>query len=126
MIPSNRKSEMTHRIFALLALAIFATSASAFAKGDADAGKTKSATCQACHGPDGNAGIDPQYPRLAGQYADYIARALHEYKSGDRKNPIMKGFAATLSDADIDDLAAYYSTLPGSKLTDLHGHIGGE
>jgi cytochrome c553 len=101
-------------------------SAPAFAKGDAEAGKTKSATCPACHGPDGNAGIDPQYPRLAGQYADYIARALHEYKADGRKNPIMKGFAATLSDADIADLAAYYSTLPGSKLTDLHGHVGGD
>lgn len=117
---------MTFRIFAPLALAMFVASAPAFAKGDAEAGKTKAAPCQACHGPDGNAGIDPQYPRLAGQYADYIAKALHEYKSDDRKNPIMKGFATTLSDADIDDLAAYFSSLPGGKLTDLHGHIGGE
>ena len=69
-----------------------ATSASA--AGDADAGKAKAAACAACHGADGNAGIDPQYPRLAGQYHDYIAKALHEYKSGDRKNPIMAGFAS--------------------------------
>ncbi|HVT32166.1 MAG TPA: cytochrome c [Rhodanobacteraceae bacterium] len=126
MTESNRKPEMTFRLFAPLALALLVASAPASAKGDAEAGKTKSATCQACHGPDGNAGIDPQYPRLAGQYADYIARALHEYKTDNRKNPIMKGFATTLSDADIDDLAAYYSTLPGSKLTDLHGHVGGD
>lgn len=113
------------RLHAPLALALLLVAGAASAKGDIEAGKTKSATCAACHGPDGNAGIDPQYPRLAGQYADYIARALHEYKSDDRKNPIMKGFATTLSDADIDNLAAYYSSLPG-KLTDLHGHIEGE
>jgi cytochrome c553 len=126
MTESNRKSEMTFRIFAPLALALCLASTPAFAEGDADAGKTKSATCQACHGPDGNAGIDPQYPRLAGQYRDYIAKALHEYKSGERKNPIMAGFAGTLSDADIDDLAVYYSSLPGTKLTDLHGKVGGD
>jgi len=114
------------RLTVPLALAMFLTSGVAFANGDADAGKAKAASCQACHGLDGNAGIDPQYPRLAGQYADYIARALHEYKNDDRKNPIMKGFTTTLSDADIEDLAAYYSSLPGSKLVDLHGHISGE
>ena len=113
------------RLHAPLALALLLVAGAASAKGDIEAGKAKSATCAACHGPDGNAGIDPQYPRLAGQYADYIARALHEYKSDERKNPIMKGFATTLSDADIDNLAAYYSSLPG-KLTDLHGHIEGE
>ena len=125
MTESNRISAMK-RVFAPLMLALLMVSGAAFANGDADAGKTKSAPCQACHGPDGNAGIDPQYPRLAGQYEDYIARALHEYKSDDRKNPIMKGFASTLSDADIADLAAYYSSLPNGKLVDLHGHISGE
>jgi cytochrome c553 len=109
-----------------IVLALLLVSGMASAKGDAEAGKTKAAPCAACHGPDGNAGIDPQYPRLAGQYRDYIVQALHEYKKGDRKNPIMAGFAATLSDADIDDLAVYYSTLPDGKLTDLHGHIEGE
>ena len=109
-----------------IVLAVLLASGAASAKGDAEAGKTKAAPCAACHGPDGNAGIDPQYPRLAGQYRDYIVQALHEYKKGDRKNPIMAGFAATLSDADIQDLAQYFSTLPGGKLTDLHGHIEGE
>ena len=105
-------------------LAVF--TASAFASGDIEAGKTKAVVCQACHGADGNAGIDPQYPRLAGQYQDYMARALHEYKSGERKNPIMAGFAATLSDADIDNVTAYFSSLPGSKLVDLHGRVQGD
>ena len=121
MIEPNRIFA-TKRFTGPLALAMLLITGVASANGDAQAGKTKAVTCQACHGPDGNS-IDPQYPRLAGQYADYIARALHEYKSDDRKNPIMKGFASTLSDADIDDLAAYYSSLPGGKLVDLHGHV---
>ena len=82
--------------------------------------------CTSCHGPNLSQPIDPTYPRLAGQYADYLARALHEYKQGERKNPIMGGFAGTLSEADINDLAAYFSSLPGSKLTDLHGKIEGD
>jgi cytochrome c553 len=117
---------MTLRIFAPLAFAMCVASTSASAAGDAEAGKTKAASCAACHGPDGNAGIDPQYPRLAGQYRDYIVKALHEYKAGERKNPIMAGFATTLSDQDIDDVAVYFSSLPESKLTDLHGHVGGD
>ena len=65
-------------------------------------------TCVACHGTDG-VGITPQYPTLAGQHADYIERALTDYKKGGRKNPIMAGFAAQLSAADIKALASYYS-----------------
>jgi cytochrome c553 len=54
-------------------------------------------------------GITPQYPSLAGQYADYLERALKDYRDGGRKNPIMGGFVADLSDADIKALATYYS-----------------
>lgn len=108
----------------IMTLAVF--SVSALAKGDIEAGKAKAVVCQACHGADGNAGVDPQYPRLAGQYHDYLARALHEYKSGGRKNPIMIGFVATLSDADIENVAAYFASLPGSKLTDLHNRVQGD
>lgn len=64
--------------------------------------------CVACHGQDG-VGITPQYPTLAGQHADYLARALQEYKRGGRKNPIMSGFAATLTNEQIRELAEYYS-----------------
>jgi cytochrome c553 len=123
MTDSNRTSVMKRLLASLVLASIFVSAGALAAAGDADAGKTKSAPCQACHGPDGNAGIDPQYPRLAGQYRDYLAKALHEYKSGERNNPIKAGFAATLSDADIEDLAAYFSSLPGSKLTDLHGKV---
>ena len=118
---------MKRLIPTLLLTTLAVSAAPAFAaKGDVEAGKAKAVVCQACHGPDGNAGTDPQYPRLAGQYHDYISRALHEYKSGDRKNPIMAGFVTTLSDQDIDNLAAYYASLPGSKLIDLHGHMQGD
>ena len=116
------------RVYAPLVIAVLLYAGSASAEGDAKTGMALSQTkaCGTCHGDDGNAGSDPQYPRLAGQYADYIAKALHEYKTDERKNPIMKGFASTLTEADIENIAAYYSSLPGSKLTDLHGHIEGE
>ena len=94
--------------FALL-LGSLATAAHA---ADIAAGKEKSAACAACHGADGNS-TDPQYPRLAGQHASYLARALLDYRSGARKNPIMAGFAGGLSDADIDDLAAYFAAQNG-------------
>ena len=68
--------------------------------------------CQACHGADGNS-TDPQYPRLAGQHASYIERALSEYKGGDRSNPIMSGFAAGLSEQDVKDVAAWFSSQAG-------------
>lgn len=65
-------------------------------------------TCVACHGTDG-IGIIPEYPTLAGQHADYLERALTDYKNGSRRNAIMAGFAAQLSAQDIKQLAAYYS-----------------
>ena len=104
----------------LLACA-FAASPALAARGDIEAGKQKSLACQACHGTDGNS-IDPMYPRIAGQYADYLARSMQEYRNGGRKNAIMAGFAATLSDQDILDLSAFYSALPG-KLEDLSTHL---
>lgn len=114
------------RLIASVLITTFACSAgSAFAAADLEAGKAKAVVCQACHGQDGNAGTDPQYPRLAGQYHDYLARALHEYKSGDRKNPIMAGFAGTLTDQDIENLSMYFASLPG-KLGDLHGRVQGD
>ena len=73
--------------------------------------------CAACHAADGNS-TNAQYPRLAGQYHDYLARAMQEYKNGERKHAIMAGFVATLSDADIDKLARFYGDMP-TKLDDL-------
>jgi cytochrome c553 len=65
--------------------------------------------CVACHGKDG-VGLTADYPNLSGQHADYIKRALHDYKQGNRKNAIMPAFAGQLSEADIDAVAAYYSS----------------
>lgn len=84
-------------------------SGTALAGGDAEAGKAASATCAACHGADGNSTI-PTNPILAGQYESYLVQALKAYRSGDRQSAIMSGFAATLTDQQIADLAAYFSS----------------
>ena len=89
----------------------------ALAKGNAQNGKTKAAqVCAACHGADGNKPSDPTQPVLAGQYYDYLVRALTDYKIGRRNNPIMKGFAGQLSKKDIEDLAAWFA----SQKSNLH------
>lgn len=80
-------------------------------RGDAAAGKTKSTTCAACHGPDGNSSIS-LYPRLASQYEDYLRKVLRDYQTGARQNPIMKGMATPLSEQDVADLAAYFASQP--------------
>lgn len=72
--------------------------------------------CQACHGIDGNAPIADN-PKLGGQYADYLAKALRDYQSGLRKNPIMAGFVDKLSNQDIENLAAYYASQPAVVVT---------
>jgi cytochrome c553 len=87
---------------------------SAFA-GDAAKGREKAdQVCAACHGKDGNTPIDPSYPKLAGQHADYLVRVLLDYKSEQRKNAIMNAQAKDLSRSDIENLAAFYASLPGS------------
>jgi cytochrome c553 len=97
-----------------LAAALAAALLVAPAAGAADvaAGATKAKeVCAACHGLDGNS-TQPDYPKLGGQHADFLAKALRDYKSGQRKNAIMSGFAAGLSRQDIDNLAAYYAAQP--------------
>lgn len=80
---------------------------------DLAAGKEKASTiCAACHGADGVTAVDPSYPKLAGQYPDYLARALTDYKAGIRKNAIMAGMAATLTKEDVLNVSAYYASLP--------------
>ncbi len=96
-----------HSLAAAAALTLM--HAGAQAAGDIDAGKQKSAACAACHGADGNS-TNPAFPILAGQYQNYLVRALEDYKSGQRKNAIMAGIAATLSEQDREDLAAYYAS----------------
>ena len=91
---------------------LFAGSALA---GDPVAGEAKSKPCVACHGVDGNSATG-DFPRIAGQPADYLAKALRDYKSGARKNPIMAPQAANLSQRDMEDLAAFFSRKQGVTL----------
>ena len=99
------------RVFATAALVAAPLAASA---ADVAAGqKIADGQCAACHGKDGKTPVDPSYPKLAGQYGDYLANALLAYQNGERKNAIMAGIAKPLSRKDIENLAAYFSGLPG-------------
>mgnify|MGYP001821423173 FL=1 len=78
-------------------------------KGDIEAGKAKSASCAACHGADGNS-INPEWPKLAGQHEDYLLKQLNYFYGGERDNATMKGMVQGLSETDMENLAAYYSS----------------
>jgi cytochrome c553 len=93
-----------------------ATEATKAYVGNAEAGKAKSATCAACHGPDGNSLADT-YPKIAGQHASYIYKQLKDFKAGaasggkeGRNNAVMAGMVAALTDEDMHDLAAYFAS----------------
>lgn len=101
-----------------LLLALFLISAAVVAqeKGDPEAGKTKAVTCAACHGSDGNSAI-PMNPKIAGQHKGYLVKQLQEFKQAaqsegkeGRNNAIMNGMAMILSDQDMLDISAYYSS----------------
>lgn len=93
----------------LAAAMIWAAAAQA---ADTGAGRAKAKeVCAACHGEDGNS-PSPDFPKLAGQHADYLNKALRDYKSGARKNAVMAGFAQPLTQRDIDNLSAFYGSLP--------------
>lgn len=79
--------------------------------GDAQAGKASAAVCSACHGERG-IGIAPNFPNLAGQSATYLYVQLASFKGGQRSDPIMAAMAASLGEADMRNLAAYYASLP--------------
>ena len=78
-----------------------------FADGKVQAGTAKTAVCSSCHGPNGNS-TNPEWPRLAGQSAVYVAEQLKLFKTSVRNNPVMMPMASSLSDQDIDDVAVYY------------------
>jgi cytochrome c553 len=101
---------------ALLLAAFLAASGGAFAaSGDASVGKKKSAPCAACHGAEG-VSPSPEFPYLAGQYADYLESAIRHYQNGKRKNPIMQAQVKDLKQKDIMDLAAYFASLKGLQV----------
>jgi cytochrome c553 len=97
-------------------LAVSFVTVAAFAQdiqGDAKAGQTKNAMCSGCHAIPGYQASFPEVykvPKISGQSAKYIVSSLNAYKKGDRKHPSMRGIAETLTEQDIADLAAYYST----------------
>ena len=100
-------------LIAAIALQTFGASAGV-AAADLAAGKAKATEiCAACHGVEGNS-IAADFPRIGGQYADYLAKELRDYKSGQRKNAIMAGFAQALTKQDVDNLAAYYASQPAT------------
>lgn len=99
----------------ILAAVTLSLSLPVHAKGNYEAGKAKSTTCASCHGADGVSSV-PSFPKLAGQNRDYLYHALKDYKSGKRKNPIMAGQVGTLTDADMLDLALYFSRQKGLTL----------
>lgn len=82
----------------------------AMAAGDVAAGQTKASTvCLACHGLDGNS-VNPEWPSIAGQHADYIIKQVKAFRAGERTNVLMSPISLTLTDKDIEDTAAYYAT----------------
>jgi cytochrome c553 len=98
---------------ALLVLAGALVAAPAFGA-DTEAGrKLAEGQCAACHGKDLMTPIDPTYPRIAGQFEDYVIKALGDYQSGARKNGVMGAIAKPLSKADIENVAAYIGSLSG-------------
>jgi cytochrome c553 len=99
----------------IITAALLALGGNAYAGGNAASGKAiAEKVCAACHGVDGAKPAAPENPILAGQYDDYIVKALSDYKSGKRANPIMKAFAGQLSKKDIEDVAAWFSSQKSS------------
>lgn len=93
-----------------LSFALMSAAGLAQAGGDVKAGKTKSVACVACHGAEG-VSSNPVWPNLAGQKEAYLAKQMKAFKDGSRKDPMMGPMAKPLTDADMANLAAYYSSL---------------
>lgn len=99
------------RLVALAAgLTMFLAPALSMAQGDIEAGRAKAYTCLGCHGVDGYRNAYPSFrvPKLGGQHAAYIVSALKAYKAGDREHTTMQALAGTLSEQDMQDIAAYF------------------
>jgi cytochrome c553 len=106
---------MSHAMKTLSLLSALALAGvSGLARADAAAGHEKAKqVCAACHGEAGDKPIQPEYPVLAGQHPDYLMKALRDYKSGQRKNPVMGGMAQPLTAKEIRDLADWFSSQTG-------------
>ncbi len=94
---------------AAISFGVLLASAAAWGRGDAQAGQEKAMPCGACHGVDGNS-LNPEWPSLAGQVPQYLRKQLLDFRAGLRTDPLMSPMAQALTDRDIDDLVAYFST----------------
>lgn len=105
------KPILTAIVLTMSSTIAFATESTALEvySGNVDKGGIKSSTCIACHGADGNSSVT-DYPKLAGQHPGYLTSTLKAYRDGSRANAVMQGMASALSDEDIADLAAYFSS----------------
>lgn len=119
---TRQSATRRHRLPACSVVVLLLVSARAWADGQPDGqpvqGRAKSAMCEGCHGIVGYRTAFPDVypvPKLGGQAPDYLIKALRDYKSGARSHPTMRGIAATLSDQDMADLAAYYGGDPTKR-----------
>lgn len=101
---------MKRQILTVISAVALTAAANVAVAGDVAAGKAKAATCAGCHGADGISAV-PTYPNLAGQKEAYLVATLKGFRDGTRKNATMNPMAKPLSDADIENLAAYYASL---------------
>jgi cytochrome c553 len=108
MFPHSAAARSVARLFVFACVVIAGTGACR--AGDVKVGRTKALMCQACHGLDGLSKV-PDAPNIAGQTEPYLVAQLQAFKTGVRKNDAMSVVAPSLSDADIDDLAAYFSAI---------------
>lgn len=102
-----------HFVPATFALGLALMLAAPAGAADIEAGRKAAAPCATCHGNDGKTPTDPNAPLLAGQYSDYLRKSLRDYQTGARKNAIMAGLAKPMSKQDIENLSAYFESLPG-------------
>lgn len=98
-----------YRLLLIINVFLMASLHPAWAAPDAAAGQSKAALCAGCHGADGNSGINPEWPKLAGQVPQYIVKQLHDFKAGRRSDQAMSPMAQPLTSQDIEDLAAYFA-----------------
>ncbi len=101
---------MKRQILTVLAAIALASGANIASAGDAAAGKAKAATCAGCHGAAGISAV-PIYPNLAGQKEAYLVKQMKAFRDGTRTDPTMNAMAKPLTDEDMDNLSAYYSSL---------------
>lgn len=102
-----------HSVYSLVMLSAFLFSSSIQAEGDAAAGSDKAYSCLGCHGVKHYVNVYPTYhvPKIAGQHEAYLISALKAYRSGDRQHQTMQANAGSLTDQDIEDIAAYFANM---------------